>query len=232
MQVTEAIVLAGGLGTRLREAVPELPKCMAPVNGRPFVAYVIRHLQQQGITHFIFSLGYKSEAFIGFLSAELPASAYDIVVEEEPLGTGGAIQYAAQKAKQDDFVVVNGDSLFQTDIPTQAAFHFAHNSCCTLALKAMQNVSRYGSVELADNGSIARFREKQFFEKGLINGGVYLVNKTCLLGKHLPQKFSFETDFLQRFHTDGNIYGMEQEGYFIDIGIPEDYQRAQTELLY
>lgn len=232
MQVTEAIVLAGGLGTRLREAVPELPKCMAPVNGRPFVAYVIRHLQQQGITHFIFSLGYKSEAFIGFLAAELPAGTYDMVVEEEPLGTGGAIQYAAQKAKQDDFVVVNGDSLFQTDIRAQAAFHFAHNSCCTLALKAMQNVSRYGSVELADNGSIARFREKQFFEKGLINGGVYLVNKTCLLGKHLPQKFSFETDFLQRFHTDGNIYGMEQEGYFIDIGIPEDYQRAQTELLY
>lgn len=232
MQVTEAIVLAGGLGTRLREAVPELPKCMAPVNGRPFVAYVIRHLQQQGITHFIFSLGYKSEAFIGFLAAELPAGTYDMVVEEEPLGTGGAIQYAAQKAKQDDFVVVNGDSLFQTDIPAQATFHFAHNSCCTLALKAMQNVSRYGSVELADNGSIARFREKQFFEKGLINGGVYLVNKTCLLGKQLPQKFSFETDFLQRFHTDGNIYGMEQEGYFIDIGIPEDYQRAQTELLY
>lgn len=232
MQVTEAIVLAGGLGTRLREAVPELPKCMAPVNGRPFVAYVIRHLQQQGITHFIFSLGYKFETFIGFLAAELPAGSYDMVVEEEPLGTGGAIQYAAQKAKQDDFVVVNGDSLFQTDIRAQAAFHFAHNSCCTLALKAMQNVSRYGSVELADNGSIARFREKQFFEKGLINGGVYLVNKTCLLGKHLPQKFSFETDFLQRFHTDGNIYGMEQEGYFIDIGIPEDYQRAQTELLY
>lgn len=232
MQVTEAIVLAGGLGTRLREAVPELPKCMAPVNGRPFVAYVIRHLQQQGITHFIFSLGYKSEAFIGFLAAELPAGSYDMVVEEEPLGTGGAIQYAAQKAKQDDFVVVNGDTLFQTDIPAQAAFHFAHNSCCTLALKAMQNVSRYGSVELADNGSIARFREKQFFEKGLINGGVYLVNKTCLLGKQLPQKFSFETDFLQRFHTDGNIYGMEQEGYFIDIGIPEDYQRAKTELLY
>ncbi|MBI2282651.1 MAG: nucleotidyltransferase family protein [Bacteroidetes bacterium] len=232
MQVTEAIVLAGGLGTRLREAVPGLPKCMAPVNGKPFVAYVIRHLMQQGITHFIFSLGYKSEAFLGFLSEELPAGSYDIVVEEEPLGTGGAIQYAAQQAKQDDLVVVNGDSLFQTNIPAQAAFHFAHKSCCTLALKAMQNVSRYGSVELADNGSIARFREKQFFEKGLINGGVYLINKPCLVSKQLPQKFSFETDFLQRFYTDGNIYGIEQEGYFIDIGIPEDYQRAQTELLY
>lgn len=230
MQVTEAIVLAGGLGTRLQEAVPGLPKCMAPVNGKPFIAYVIRHLLQQGITHFIFSLGYQSEAFLGFLSEELPAGAYDIVAEEEPLGTGGAIQYAAQKAQQDDFVVVNGDSIFQTNIPALAAFHFTHTSCCTLALKAMQNVSRYGSVELAGDGSIAHFREKQFFEKGLINGGVYLVNKTCLLGKHLPQKFSFETDFLQRFYTDGNIYGLEQEGYFIDIGIPEDYQRAQTEL--
>jgi D-glycero-alpha-D-manno-heptose 1-phosphate guanylyltransferase len=232
MQVTEAIVLAGGLGTRLRETVPDLPKCMAPVNGRPFIAYVIRHLSQQGITHFIFSLGYKSDTFIGFLSETLPAGTFEVVVEDAPLGTGGAIQYAAQKARQDDFVVVNGDSIFQADIREQAAFHFAHQSCCTLALKAMQNVSRYGTVALAANGSVSHFGEKQFFEKGLINGGVYLVNKACLLSKGLPEKFSFETDFLQRFYTAGNIYGLEQEGYFIDIGIPEDYQRAQTELTY
>lgn len=232
MQVTEAIVLAGGLGTRLREAVPDLPKCMAPVHGRPFIAYVIRHLSQQGITHFIFSLGYKSETFLGFLSTALPAGTYDVVVEDAPLGTGGAIQYAAQKARQDNFVVVNGDSIFQTNIQEQADFHFTHQSCCTLALKAMQNVSRYGAVELTENGSISHFREKHFFEKGLINGGVYLVNKACLLSKGLPDKFSFETDFLQRFYTEGNIYGIEQEGYFIDIGIPEDYQRAQTELTY
>ena len=232
MQVTEAIVLAGGLGTRLREAVPDLPKCMAPVNGRPFIAYVIRHLSQQGISHFIFSLGYKSALFLDFLSTELPAGSYDIVVEDEPLGTGGAIQYAAHKARQDDFVVVNGDSIFQTDIQEQAAYHFARQSCCTLALKAMQNVSRYGTVELTAEGSICHFREKQFFEKGLINAGVYLINKACLLSKGLPDKYSFETDFLQRFYTEGNIYGIEQAGYFIDIGIPEDYQRAQTELTY
>lgn len=232
MQVTEAIVLAGGLGTRLRETVPDLPKCMAPINGRPFIAYVIRHLSQQGITHFIFSLGYKSAMFLDFLSTALPAGSYDVVVEETPLGTGGAIQYAAKKAIQDDFVVVNGDSIFQTNIREQAAFHFAQQSCCTLALKAMQNVSRYGAVELTEKGNISHFSEKQFFEKGLINGGVYLINKTCLLSKGLPEKFSFETDFLQRFYTEGNIYGIEQEGYFIDIGIPEDYQRAQKELTY
>jgi len=232
MQVTEAIILAGGLGTRLREAVPDLPKCMAPVNGRPFISYVIRHLSQQGITHFIFSLGYKSDRFLGFLSATLPAGTYDVVIEDTPLGTGGAIQYAAQKAIQDDFVVVNGDSIFQADIREQAAFHLAQRSCCTLALKAMQNVSRYGVVELTEKGNISHFKEKQFFEKGLINGGVYLINKTCLLSKGLPEKFSFETDFLQRFYTEGNIYGIEQAGYFIDIGIPEDYQRAQTELTY
>lgn len=230
MQVSEAIILAGGLGTRLRETVPDLPKCMAPVNGKPFIAYVIRHLSQQGITRFIFSLGYKSETFLDFLSATLPAGTYDVVVEEEPLGTGGAIQYAVQKARQDDVVVVNGDSIFKTNIQEQAAFHFARQSCCTLALKAMQNVSRYGTVELTAEGSVCHFREKQFFEKGLINGGVYLINKACLLSKGLPEKFSFETDFLQRFYTEGNIYGIEQEGYFIDIGIPEDYQRAQTEL--
>lgn len=232
MRVTEAIVLAGGLGTRLREAVPDLPKCMAPVNGRPFIAYVIHHLSQQGITHFIFSLGYKSALFLDFLAATLPAGTYAIVVEEEPLGTGGAIQFAAQKVRQQDFLVVNGDSIFKTDIQEQAAFHFARHSCCTLALKTMHRVNRYGAVELAESGSIRHFREKQFFEKGLINGGVYLVNKACLLSKGLPEKFSFETDFLQRFYREGNLYGIEQEGYFIDIGIPEDYQRAQTELTY
>jgi D-glycero-alpha-D-manno-heptose 1-phosphate guanylyltransferase len=232
MQVKEAIILAGGLGTRLREAVPDLPKCMAPVNGRPFIAFVIRHLAKQGIEHFIFSLGYRSDAFLDFLSTELAPGTYDIVIEETPLGTGGAIQYASRQSKEPVFAVVNGDSIFQTDLTALADFHFSHNSCCTLALKPMENVDRYGSVETDNTGKITLFKEKHFFEKGLINGGVYLISKTYLLAKKLPEKFSFETDFLQKFYTEGAIFGIQQDGYFIDIGIPEDYQRAQTELTY
>lgn len=230
MPISEAIVLAGGLGTRLRSAVPDLPKCMAPVNGRPFLSFVMKHLQQQGISRFIFSLGYRSEAFTSFISGMLAKESYKLVIEKDPLGTGGAIQLAIQHAQTENTVVVNGDSIFAVDITQLAAFHQQKAAECTLSLKAMTDFDRYGVVELNQNNSISLFREKQAYPAGLINGGVYLLNKTAFLEKALPEKFSFETDYLQRYYKEGKIFGMEQDGYFIDIGIPEDYRRAQTEL--
>ncbi len=230
--VKEAIILAGGLGTRLREAVPDLPKCMAPINGRPFISYVIKYLTNQRIERFIFSLGYRSEAFVSFLSTELPAGNYEMVIENEPLGTGGAIQFASKVALTQNLLVVNGDSIFTNNLSEQAIFHEQNKADCTLALKPMENFSRYGVVELNIDQSIALFKEKQFYEKGLINGGVYIINKNLFTKHSFPEKFSFETDYLQQYHTAGGIYGIEQDGYFIDIGIPEDYQRAQTELTY
>jgi D-glycero-alpha-D-manno-heptose 1-phosphate guanylyltransferase len=230
MQPTEAIILAGGLGTRLRDAVPDLPKCMAPVNGKPFISFVIAHLRQQGIEQFIFSLGYKSEAFTQYLSQVLPSDNYELVIEKEPLGTGGAIQFACGFAKEKNVVVVNGDSIFKTDIRSQSDFHFSHNADCTLALKPMENFERYGIVELNPDHSIAMFKEKQFYTKGLINGGSYILNKEIFTQHGFPEKFSFETDYLQKYYTKGNIYGVVNDGYFIDIGIPEDYLKAQKEL--
>jgi D-glycero-alpha-D-manno-heptose 1-phosphate guanylyltransferase len=232
MQISEAIVLAGGLGTRLRDAVPELPKCMAPVNGQPFISYVIGHLEQQGIGHFIFALGYRSDAFIEYLSERLPQGNYEITIEQFPLGTGGAIQFACRQARQENVVVVNGDSLFKTDLFYQADFHFAHDAHCTLALKPMKDFNRYGAVELNPDHTIASFREKQFLEKGLINGGVYILNVRSFFNKFLPEAFSFETDYLQQYFDEKNMYGVISDAYFIDIGVPEDYDRAQTELKY
>ena len=231
MRVKEAIVLAGGLGTRLRGAVPDLPKCMAPVNGKPFIAFVIEHLQKQGIEKFIFSLGYKSEAFTHFLSTCLPNKNYQIIIETEPLGTGGAIQFACKHTSEKNVVVVNGDSIFKIDVARQASFHFSHTADCTLALKTMENFDRYGVVELHTDYRIALFKEKQFYQKGLINGGVYVLNTEVFLQEGLPDKFSFETDYLQKLYTTRKIFGVIQEGYFIDIGIPEDYLKAQTELI-
>src|ERR1700741_456621 len=103
----EAIILAGGLGTRLRDTVPDLPKCMAPVNGKPFISYVVNYLQQQGITYFIFALGYRSEAFIEYIAALLPECNYELVIEQEPLGTGGAIQFASTYVRDENVLVVN-----------------------------------------------------------------------------------------------------------------------------
>ncbi|MES2373000.1 MAG: nucleotidyltransferase family protein [Bacteroidota bacterium] len=230
MEIKEAIILAGGLGTRLSDTVPDLPKCMAPVNGRPFISYVVNYLQQQGINWFIFSLGYRSEAFIEYLAKLLPLCNYEIAIETEPLGTGGAIQFAATYAKGKDIVVVNGDSIFKTDLAQLADFHFAVESYCTLALKPMENFERYGVVELNPDQTIASFKEKQFYEKGLINGGVYILNIPAFFNAFLPEKFSFETDYLQEYYSHNRIFGVVNDGYFIDIGIPEDYNKAQTEL--
>lgn len=226
----EAIVLAGGLGTRLRSAVPDLPKCLAPVNGIPFISYVISHLKTQGIEYFIFALGYKSEAFESCLRTILPGQNYNISVEEEPLGTGGAIQLACSQVTDENIIVANGDTLFRIQVQRLAAFHAQHKAHCTLALKPMKLFDRYGVVELNADASVHRFREKQYFSEGLINGGIYALNVPAFLEKKFPDKFSFEKDYLEQFYTGRKIFGLQEDAYFIDIGIPEDYNRAAVEL--
>ena len=227
----EAIILAGGLGTRLRSAVPNLPKCMAPINGVPFISYLIDNLINEGVTNFIFSLGYKSELFISLLEEKLPMKNYLIVIEDEPLGTGGAIKLACKKAKDENVIALNGDSLFKVILKELMQFHLEKKSRCTLALKPMQNFERYGSVEIDAVQKINSFKEKQFITKGCINGGVYAIEVASFLQKSLEDKFSMEQDYLEKYSGEGNFYGFIQEGYFIDIGIPEDFVRAQIELL-
>ncbi|MCG2613190.1 HAD-IIIA family hydrolase [Terrimonas sp. NA20] len=228
--IQQAIILAGGLGTRLREAVPDLPKCMAPVAGRPFIYHVINFLQQQGITSFIFSLGYKHEVIEQYLKDEFPALKYECVIETEPLGTGGAIQLACKHATEKQVLVTNGDTLFKIDIAQLSAFHQSKNSECTLALKPMQNFDRYGMVAVNNHGIVESFKEKQFYKEGLINGGTYLLNVDAFLAHGFPLKFSFEKDYLEKSTSTGKLAALAQDAYFIDIGIPEDFNRAQNEL--
>lgn len=223
------IILAGGLGTRLRDVVPDLPKCMAPVAGRPFLFYVINALRMEGIERFIFSLGYKHEIIEKYLSDEFSRLDYKCVVEKEPLGTGGAIQLACKNASDENVVVANGDTLFKINIEHLASVHFKYDADCTLALKPMKDFDRYGTVELNEN-IVRSFHEKQFCKEGLINGGVYILNKEKFLSNNFPDKFSFEKDFLEPKATSGKIAGVPQDGYFIDIGIPEDYNKAQEDL--
>ncbi len=203
---------------------------MAPVAGKPFVAYVIDHLQQQGIQQFIFALGYKNESFLDFLSQTLPPDSYQLSIEQEPLGTGGAIKLACDLLHEKTTLVVNGDTLFKIKIDKLAAFHDMCGAHCTLSLKPMQHFDRYGVVELNKDYSIRHFQEKQYFESGYINGGVTLLHGEKFLQENLPDKFSFEKDYLEQFYKTRRMYGVVQDEYFIDIGIPEDYERAQKEL--
>lgn len=228
--IKEAIILAGGLGTRLKEAVPDLPKCMAPVAGRPFLFYVINYLRSQGIEKFVFSLGYKHEIIDAYLKEQFSTLAYQQVIEPEPLGTGGAIQLACSKTTEENVVVTNGDTLFTIDLHKAALFHNHNYAECTLLLKPMKNFDRYGVVVLGEDQLVKSFKEKQFYGEGTINGGLYLLNVNKFLDEEFPAKFSFEKNYLESFYEKRRIYGIVEDRYFIDIGIPEDYNRANKEL--
>lgn len=229
--IKEAIILAGGLGTRLRSAVPDLPKCMAPVLAKPFIGYLIDYYYQQGIQKFIFSLGYKHEVVEQYLTTQYGNHHIQFSVEHEPLGTGGAVKRACSLSTEKTVLVINGDTFFKIDLSRLAAFHHMCGAHCTLSLKPMTDVDRYSMIELEKDYSIHRIVQKQYFEKGLINGGAYALHVMEFLKKDLPDQFSFETDYLEK-HTDTRrFYGYIFDEYFIDIGIPEDFERAQTELI-
>lgn len=225
-----AIILAGGLGTRLRSAVPDLPKCMAPVNGKPFMGYVIEYLASQGVFNFILSLGYMHQVIIDYVTKQYPNLHIDWVIEEEPLGTGGAIKLACSKVTGTYALVTNGDTMFNINVAEVMQFNEAKQGDCTLSLKPMQHFDRYGVVTLNTDASVHSFREKQYYETGLINGGMYALNVPKFLQEQLPVKFSFEKDYLEKLYTDRRMFGIVQDAYFIDIGIPGDYARAQDEL--
>lgn len=227
----EAIILAGGLGTRLRSEVPDLPKCMAPVAGRSFLSYVIDHFIAQGIERFVFSLGYKYELIQTWLQEQYPALNYTCAIEEKPLGTGGGIKLACNLIKGDTTFILNGDTLFKINTEDICRDFDKNKSDCVLALKTMHSFDRYAVVETDPEGYINSFKEKQYYEKGLINGGVYLLNVPAFLQQPLPEVFSFEKDYLEKQAGTRNLRGVIQKGYFIDIGVPADYKRAQTESL-
>ena len=230
------IILAGGLGTRLRKVVADLPKCMAIVNGKPFLSYVVEYFRTQGIRNFIFSLGYKHEIIIEYLEraysslmADHPFMTFEYSIEGHPLGTGGAIKKACTYCKCENILITNGDTLFAVDSEKALAFHIVHDADCTIAVKPMKHFSRYGVIKLKPDRSVKSFSEKKYYEEGLINGGFYVLNVKRFLHESLPDKFSFETDYLEQLYHERKMYGLVQNEYFIDIGIPEDYERAQTE---
>jgi D-glycero-alpha-D-manno-heptose 1-phosphate guanylyltransferase len=225
----EAIILAGGLGTRLQGVIGAQPKCMAPVDGKPFLAHLFEYADRQKCTRVILSLGYKHKVVIDWLETQEQYFELDYVIEDEPLGTGGGILAAMEQAETDDVVVLNGDTMFLADLREQMKFHNTNKSTTTLALKEMHDFDRYGIVNTNAAGLITSFEEKQYRKTGLINGGVYIINREHFLAKQLPEKFSFEKDYLERFIGEKKFYGYASGTYFIDIGIPADYARAQED---
>lgn len=212
------------MGTRLRSAVSDLPKCLAPVAGRPLLHYMIEHLEAAGFSHVILSLGYMHEKVEEWLGSLKTGMRISTAVESEPLGTGGGVKLALTRASSENVFILNGDTWFDVPLHTMLKAHEASGCTATLALKKMRDFDRYGAVEV-EKGRISAFREKCRCSGGLISGGVYIIRKDALEG--LPDAFSMEKDFFEKMVAQGALAAFESDGFFLDIGIPEDYRSAQ-----
>ncbi|MBF7068204.1 D-glycero-D-manno-heptose 1-phosphate guanosyltransferase [Campylobacter volucris] len=215
----QAIILAGGFGTRLKSVVQDLPKPMAPINDKPFLEYIFKYLKKQGIKEVILSVFYKKEVIKEYFKDSFDGINIIYNEEKEPLGTGGAIKDAL-KFVNDEVYVLNGDTFFDIDLKKM----FLKESRICIALKQMQEFDRYGAVNIDKFGYISSFEEKAYKKQGLINGGIYLLKKDLFDDFSLMDKFSFE-EFLQENCKTLKIQTQVFDDYFIDIGIPEDYER-------
>lgn len=226
----EAIVLAGGFGTRLRPAVADVPKPMAPMNkkGTPFLSYLFDFLKRNNISHIVLSIGYMGDIIKDFFGDEYQGISIDYSIEDTPLLTGGAIKKALTQCKDNDIFVLNGDTFFDVDLAAMMKGHQSANADLTIAIKEKYDFDRYGTV-VFDNKKVIAFKEKKYCKAGWINGGIYCMKRNLLCGIDL-QKFSFENDFMEKQVDNVEIIPFKSDGYFIDIGIPEDYFLAQKEL--
>jgi len=227
--IKEAIVLAGGFGERLKSVVKNKPKPMAEINNKPFLAYILEFLQNQNIDKVILSVGYKKEIIQNYFGNRYLNLMIEYAVEEEPLGTGGGIKNAIKLIQGEEFFLLNGDTFFNVDLNFFYKLHKNSASNLSIALKILEIAERYGAVVIDKTYKIIAFHEKAKRYNVFINGGTYILNKNFFCSFELENKFSFEKDFLEKLYKTCAFYGFPFEGFFIDIGIPEDYQRAQEE---
>ncbi|HKT12304.1 MAG TPA: nucleotidyltransferase family protein [Terriglobia bacterium] len=236
----EAVVLAGGKGTRLRKAVAGLPKGLAPIGEHPFLSYLLGWLRAQGVTEIILAVGHRRREIIRHYTRHKPQGMrLRFSVETTPLGTAGALRNLRSMLEGEEFLVLNGDSIFDVDLRQMLTFHRRHRAQTTLALACPPEASRYGSVLLDARGRIKAFVEKHAAILHGANGkprasrwvsaGVYIMNRAVF--RHIPgqREVSLEKEVFPSL-IGGPFYGFPWKGYFIDIGVPEDYQRARVEL--
>jgi len=254
----QAILLCGGMGTRLRSVVSDRPKPMADICGKPFLQYLLEMLRDKGITEVIFALGYMGEMIEEYFQ---DGSAFGLKIaysyEEEPLGTGGAIRNALPKILEEEVLVLNADTYFPMDYQGLLRFHQENDGDFSLATRAVPDISRYGAVrrdaagrilawneKLGDGGQQLGEGSKQPIEgnaqqavssshktlAGEINGGIYVMKKSLIA--EIPEgKQSLEQDYIPKWLSEGKrIFGLPFHGYFMDIGIPKDYQQFITDV--
>lgn len=222
----EAIVLAGGFGTRLREVVQDVPKPMAPIGDKPFLEILLKSLADKGFEHIILSLGFMADKVIRHFGNSYMGMSISFVVEDKPLGTGGAIRLAMTKCTSDHVYIFNGDTFLDLEV-IEIERQWQKNHRPIIVGRHVPDTGRYGKL-LVDDGCVKGFSEKGEDGPGLINAGCY-VFKTDFLDKWaVNNPFSLENEFLVKVVTDYPIDCFETSGLFIDIGVPDDFHRAQN----
>jgi NDP-sugar pyrophosphorylase family protein len=222
-----AIILAGGLGTRLRGVVPGLPKVMAEINGKPFITYLLDQLAEAEIERVIISTGYMAQTIEETVGSSYRSLHIEYSREENPLGTGGALKLSGKPVDTKYCLVMNGDSYVEFDLVSLFISHKEQNSNITILVKAVDDTTHFGTIEVNEKNEIIKFIEKGSSKEAcLINAGVYIMKTSTFLD--IPDKTpcSLEYDFFPSMIGKG-IYGYETEEIFIDIGTPESYAQAE-----
>jgi D-glycero-alpha-D-manno-heptose 1-phosphate guanylyltransferase len=224
-----AAILAGGLGTRLRSVVSDVPKPLAPVDGKPFLLYLMEYWRGEGVDSFLLSIGYKYEKIVEAIGDTFLGAPVEYVIEEHPLGTGGAVAEVAARSDS-TMLLLNGDTFFPVPLKELLRFHKASQSDFSFSLFLSNDTERYMGVKIDDRGRLSvGAKATSDSEVLLVNGGVYCVEPTAILAaaKTMHAPFALESDLLPLMETNGSrLFGQEYDRPFIDIGIPDDYQRA------
>lgn len=228
-QQVSAAVLAGGLGTRLRSVVADRPKVLAPVAGRPFLAYLLDQLARAGVPETVLLVGFAAEQVRSAFGGQCGAMKVAYSAEPEPLGTGGAVRLALPHCRAETVLVLNGDSYCDVDLSAFLAFHRQHGGPASLALAQVDNASRFGRVTLDADDRIARFEEKAPVPApGWINAGVYLFRRPTIESIASGRAVSLEREVFPRLATSQDLFGFRAGSRFIDIGVPESYAAAEA----
>jgi len=221
----DTVVLAGGMGTRLRSVVSDVPKPMAPVNGTPFIFILLKSISAYTAGDFVISAGYMADELEKLFADPPEGLRAKVVSEKKPLGTGGAIKFAAEQTSSENILAVNGDSFLDIDYSTLFRFHTENDADLTMALVWQEDASRYGAVETDRTGRILSFSEKGTASKGFINAGAYIIKREVLKDFSSDTPLSFEKDVLPDLLKERKCMGFKAEGSFTDIGTPEDYRK-------
>ena len=225
----EALVLSGGIGSRLQPLLGDCPKALAPLGGRPFLDYLLLQLKRHGVAEVILCLGYGVEAIVDHVARHpVPGLRVRCSVEPEPLGTAGALKWAEPMLTGSEWLVMNGDSLFAIDLQALVCFHHDRAAVATLALAQVEDAERFGSVEVDARGAVQRFLEKGRRGPGCISGGLYVLSRAALAQIPVGRSVSLEYEVFPRLIGAG-LFGMPCQGSFADIGVPDAYRRVAAD---